>query len=85
MEAFLEKYIGIWNGIDFVDEIFELLTYVRPLAFEGIHTCPDQWYLDILIFFIIDLEYNYLKPLYHLFCVSDVMWKASSTIYKECI
>ncbi|CDS12186.1 hypothetical protein LRAMOSA04381 [Lichtheimia ramosa] len=57
VEAFLEKYISIWNGIDFVDEIFELLTYVRPLAFE-------------------DLEYNYLKPLYQLFCVSDVMWKS---------
>ncbi|KAI7885616.1 Mis6-domain-containing protein [Lichtheimia hyalospora FSU 10163] len=57
VEAFLEKYISTWNGIDFVDEIFELLTYVRPLAYE-------------------DLEYNYLKPLYHLFCVSDVTWKS---------
>lgn len=51
MEAFLEKYISIWNGIDFVDEIFELLTYVRPLAFEGIQICPDRWYPDILTFY----------------------------------
>ncbi|KAJ8654243.1 hypothetical protein O0I10_010065 [Lichtheimia ornata] len=57
VEAFLEKYISSWNGIDFVDEIFELLTYVRPLAFE-------------------DLEHNYLRPLYQLFCVSDVTWKS---------
>ncbi|KAI9320722.1 Mis6-domain-containing protein [Dichotomocladium elegans] len=34
VESFLARYISTWNGFDFCDEIFEMLTYIRPLAFE---------------------------------------------------
>ncbi|KAG2212527.1 hypothetical protein INT45_007821 [Circinella minor] len=34
IETFLENYISKWNGWEFEDEIFELLTFIRPRSFE---------------------------------------------------
>ncbi|KAI7854463.1 Mis6-domain-containing protein [Circinella umbellata] len=37
IETFLENYISKWNGWEFEDEIFELLTFIRPRSFEEIN------------------------------------------------
>ncbi|CAO3599492.1 unnamed protein product [Absidia cylindrospora] len=36
VETFLERYLKSWNGFDCVDEIFELLTYIKPSSFPDI-------------------------------------------------
>ncbi|KAI8342560.1 Mis6-domain-containing protein [Chlamydoabsidia padenii] len=65
IETFLERYLQSWNGIDFTEEIFELLTYIKPNSYQVLFEC-------------------YLKPLYQLYCVSDVRWKAKLILcYKD--
>ncbi|KAI8366097.1 Mis6-domain-containing protein [Radiomyces spectabilis] len=57
LETFLKDYIKTWNGVEFEQEIFELLTFVKPETYE-------------------DMYQYFLQPLYRLFCVSNVSWKA---------
>ncbi|KAI7865756.1 Mis6-domain-containing protein [Spinellus fusiger] len=56
-ESFLEEYIATWNGVEFEEEIFELITFIKPTSFKALYT-------------------SYLKPLYRLYCVSPIRWKA---------
>ncbi|KAL0074878.1 Mis6-domain-containing protein [Phycomyces blakesleeanus] len=56
MESFLRDYLKQWNGVEFEKEIFELISYVKPVSFEELYSF-------------------FLKPLYRLFCLSDVTWK----------
>lgn len=37
VQAFLREYLRIWNGIDFQDIIFDLITYVNPSDFSDIY------------------------------------------------
>ncbi|KAI8978903.1 Mis6-domain-containing protein [Pilobolus umbonatus] len=57
IEGFLQAYLLSWNGIDFREEIFELLTFIKPTEYK-------------------DLYHTLLKPLYRLYTVSDIYWKA---------
>ncbi|KAI9256561.1 Mis6-domain-containing protein [Phascolomyces articulosus] len=57
IETFLKDFISKWNGWEFEDAIFELLTFIKPQSFE-------------------DMNNSFLKPLYRLYTVSNVQWKA---------
>ncbi|KAI8888946.1 hypothetical protein K501DRAFT_329558 [Backusella circina FSU 941] len=57
VDLFLLKYIGHWNGYDYEDEVFEMITYINPIGYD-------------------DLFKYYLVPLYRLFVVSKISWKA---------
>ncbi|KAF9963863.1 hypothetical protein BGZ70_007145 [Mortierella alpina] len=37
MEYFLMSYLRVWNGVDYKKEIFTLLTYLRPRAYEELY------------------------------------------------
>ncbi|CAO3620516.1 unnamed protein product [Cunninghamella echinulata] len=37
IEVFLMRYIRSWNGMDFEYEIFNLLTFIKPMTFEEIY------------------------------------------------
>ncbi|CAO3570743.1 unnamed protein product [Mortierella alpina] len=37
MEYFLMPYLRVWNGVDYQKEIFTLLTYLRPRAYEELY------------------------------------------------
>ncbi|KAI9489715.1 Mis6-domain-containing protein [Zychaea mexicana] len=56
LETFLKDYISTWNGWEFENEVFELLTFVRPGSFEEI----NDWYLKPLhrLYYVSDVKWK---------------------------
>ena len=78
IETFLATYFRTWNGVDFADQIFALLSMIRPLSFDGSDLCNLFYFM---IFFKLSFlnfpgfSTCYLKPLQKLFFSSSVAWK----------
>ncbi|CEG66414.1 hypothetical protein RMATCC62417_03001 [Rhizopus microsporus] len=70
IEDFLREYLKIWNGYEFQEEVFELVTFLKPNEYQGLKK------LSSYILNEPDLYKSVLWPLYRLYYISDVHWKA---------